>query len=82
LCAEAERLGFRKLVSRIFPENLARLALRRKVGFGEVGIYRRHDKLDGKWRYCVIVEKLLGEASATQQHLRLNPDLRRLWSTR
>jgi phosphinothricin acetyltransferase len=40
------------------------LALHRKVGFREVGIYRRHGKLDGAWRDCVIVEKLLGEAAA------------------
>jgi L-amino acid N-acyltransferase YncA len=24
-----------------------------------VGVYRRHGKLDGQWRDCVIVEKLL-----------------------
>ena len=65
LCAEAERLGFRKLVSRIFPENVASLALHRKVGFREVGVYRRHGMLDGHWRDCVIVEKLLGEAAET-----------------
>jgi L-amino acid N-acyltransferase YncA len=38
LCAEAERLGFVKLVSRIFPENVTSLALHRIVGFREVGI--------------------------------------------
>lgn len=63
LCVEAERLGFLKLVSRIFPENVASLALHRKVGFRDVGIYHRHGKLDGQWRDCVIVEKLLGEAA-------------------
>jgi phosphinothricin acetyltransferase len=63
LCGEAERLGFLKLVSRIFPENIASLSLHRTVGFREVGIYRRHGKLDGEWRDCVIVEKLLGEAA-------------------
>jgi phosphinothricin acetyltransferase len=63
LCAEAERLGFLKLVSRIFSENVASLVLHRKVGFREVGIYRRHGKLDGQWRDCVIVEKLIGEAA-------------------
>src|SRR5579864_5099731 len=63
LCDEAERRGFLKLVSRIFPENEASLALHRKVGFREVGVYRRHGKLDGHWRDCVIVEKLLGEAA-------------------
>jgi phosphinothricin acetyltransferase len=50
LCTEAERLGFLKLVSRIFPENAASLALHRTVGFREVGVYRRHGKLDGAWR--------------------------------
>jgi phosphinothricin acetyltransferase len=63
LSAEAERQGFLKLVSRIFPENVASLALHRKVGFREVGVYRRHGKLDGEWRDCVIVEKLLGTAA-------------------
>jgi L-amino acid N-acyltransferase YncA len=35
LCVDAERLGFLKLVSRIFPENVASLALHRTVGFRE-----------------------------------------------
>lgn len=63
LCAESERMGILKLVSRIFPENVASLALHRKVGFREVGTYVRHGKLDGEWRDTVIVEKLLGEAA-------------------
>ena len=63
LIAEAEQRGFLKLVSRIFPENVGSLALHRTVGFREVGIYCRHGKLDGAWRDCVIVEKLLGEAA-------------------
>ena len=58
-----ERRGFWKLVSRIFPENVASLALCRATGFSVVGTYRRHGKLDGQWRDCVIVEKLLGEAA-------------------
>jgi L-amino acid N-acyltransferase YncA/protein-tyrosine-phosphatase len=64
LCDEAERRGAFKLVSRIFVENEASRALHRQVGFREVGVYRRHGKLDGQWRDCVIVEKLLGEAAA------------------
>ncbi|MGI8825237.1 MAG: arsinothricin resistance N-acetyltransferase ArsN1 family A [Chloroflexota bacterium] len=63
LIEECEQRGFWKLVSRIFPENIASLALCRRLGFREVGIYRRHAKLDGEWRDCVIVEKLLGEAA-------------------
>jgi RimJ/RimL family protein N-acetyltransferase len=50
-------------VSRIFPENEASLALCRRLGFREVGTYRRHAKLDGEWRDVVIVELLLGEAA-------------------
>jgi len=63
LLAAAEARGFWKLLSRIFPENVASLALHRKAGFREVGVYQRHGKLDGAWRDCIIVEKLLGEAS-------------------
>jgi phosphinothricin acetyltransferase len=63
LIAECEARGFWKLVSRVFPENEASLALCRALGFSEVGTYRRHGKLDGQWRDCVIVERLLGEAA-------------------
>ena len=59
-----EQRGFWKLVSRIFPENQPSRGLCRRLGFREVGIYRRHGKLDGQWRDCVIVERLLGEAAA------------------
>jgi L-amino acid N-acyltransferase YncA len=63
LLEAAEAAGFWKLLSRIFPENTASRALMAKVGFREVGLYRRHGKLDGAWRDCVIVERLLGEAA-------------------
>jgi len=58
----AARAGFTKLVSRIFPENSASLGWMARLGFREVGIYRRHAKLDGEWRDCVIAERLLGGA--------------------
>jgi len=54
--------GLWKLVSRIFPENVASLALMARMGFREVGTYRRHGKLEGRWQDCVIVERLIGEA--------------------
>lgn len=63
LIPAAERAGLWKLVSRVFPENTASLALLRSLGFREVGTYRRHAKLDGAWRDVVIVEKLIGEAA-------------------
>jgi phosphinothricin acetyltransferase len=61
-CAYLER-GFWKLVSRIFPENTASLRLHERCGFRVVGVYHRHGVLDGQWRDCVIVEKLLGETA-------------------
>ena len=63
LVEESERRGLWKLVSRVFPENDASLALCRALGFREVGVYRRHARLDGEWRDVVIVERLLGEAA-------------------
>jgi phosphinothricin acetyltransferase len=62
LIREYEARGFWKLVSRIFPENTASLALHERAGFRRVGVYRRHGRLDGEWRDCVIVERLLGAA--------------------
>ncbi len=62
LIAACEGRGFWKLVSRVFPENEASLALLARLGFREVGVYRQHAKLDGKWRDVVIVERLLREA--------------------
>ncbi|TMQ20635.1 MAG: N-acetyltransferase family protein [Candidatus Rokuibacteriota bacterium] len=59
LCRVYAERGFWKLVSRIFPENTPSLALHERCGFRVVGIYQRHGKLDGEWRDCVIVEKLL-----------------------
>ncbi|HSL21517.1 MAG TPA: arsinothricin resistance N-acetyltransferase ArsN1 family A [Vicinamibacterales bacterium] len=58
----AAAAGFWKLLSRIFVENTASRALVARAGFREVGVYRRHARLDGAWRDVVIVERLLGEA--------------------
>jgi L-amino acid N-acyltransferase YncA len=62
LCDEAERAGFYKLTSRVFVDNAASRAAHRAAGFEEVGIQRRHARLDGRWKDCVLVERLLGEA--------------------
>jgi L-amino acid N-acyltransferase YncA len=59
LCRAYAARGFWKLVSRIFPENVASLAVHDRCGFRVVGVYRRHGKLDGAWRDCVVVERLL-----------------------
>jgi L-amino acid N-acyltransferase YncA len=63
LATEAEHRGYHKLLSRIFPENAASLALARACGFREVGVHRKHGKLDGAWKDTVVVERLLGEAA-------------------
>ena len=59
LIESAQQAGYWKLVSRIFPENYASLALIRSLGFREVGTYEKHGKLDGAWRDVVIVERLI-----------------------
>lgn len=64
LVRACEERGFWKLTSRIFPENTASLRLHDRLGFRRVGTYTRHGKVDGVWRDCVIVEKLIGEAAA------------------
>jgi L-amino acid N-acyltransferase YncA len=64
LCAESERRGFYKLTSRIFADNQPSRAAHRAAGFDEVGIQRRHGKLDGQWKDTVLVERLLGEAAS------------------
>lgn len=64
VCDEAERAGYHKLTSRLFVDNAPSRAAHRAAGFEEVGIQRRHGKLDGAWRDCVLVERLLGDAAA------------------
>jgi len=63
LAAAAEAAGYHKLTSRVFTTNAASLALHRATGFTEVGIQRRHGRLDGEWKDTVLVERLLGEAA-------------------
>lgn len=63
LCQLYAERGFWKIVSRIFPENTASLILHERCGFRVVGVYRRHGKLEGQWRDCVIVERLLDEST-------------------
>ncbi|MBS0408737.1 MAG: N-acetyltransferase [Proteobacteria bacterium] len=59
LIAAAEAKGMWKLVSRVFPENRASLALMARMGFEEIGVHRNHGKLDGAWRDNVIVERVI-----------------------
>src|SRR5215472_7886301 len=63
LIEAAAARGMHKLTSRVFPENTASPSLRKGLGFEEIGIHRRHGQLDGRWRDCVIVERLLGKGA-------------------
>jgi L-amino acid N-acyltransferase YncA len=63
--AEATRLGFHKLVLAGFSFNEAGVALYRRFGFREVGVYREQGMLDGRWVDVILMERLLettGEA--------------------
>ncbi len=62
LADEAERRGYYKLVGKIFSSNEPSIALVRSSGWREVGLHRRHGRLDGEWRDVLVVELLLGEA--------------------
>jgi L-amino acid N-acyltransferase YncA len=63
LCSWAQERGLWKLVSKLFPENTASLALVARCGFRVVGLHLRHARLDGEWRDVLLVERLLGEAA-------------------
>ena len=57
-----EQAGITKLLGKVLVENARSRRLCRKLGFREVGVHRRHGRLDGGWRDVVIVERLLGAA--------------------
>jgi L-amino acid N-acyltransferase YncA len=59
LIARGRELGYHKLVLAAFPFNEAGVALYRRVGFSEVGVYREQGQLDGQWVDVVVMERLL-----------------------
>ena len=61
LMEEAGKLGYWKLLSRVFPENKASLNLLDSLRFRRVGVYKRHGQLEGEWKDTVIVERLLNQ---------------------
>ncbi|MDX6669228.1 MAG: hypothetical protein QOK04_2608 [Solirubrobacteraceae bacterium] len=63
LAAEAEAHGYWKLIGLLFTDNEPSRALARACGFSDVGVHRRHGRLDGEWRDVVVVERLLGDAA-------------------
>jgi L-amino acid N-acyltransferase YncA len=52
-------IGFHKLVLAGFPGNAASIALYRRLGFREVGVYREQGLLEGRWVDVLLMERLL-----------------------
>jgi L-amino acid N-acyltransferase YncA len=67
LTATAERHGYYKLVGKILSSNRPSVALVRSCGWREVGLHRRHGRLDGEWKDVLVVELLLGDARGTDR---------------
>jgi phosphinothricin acetyltransferase len=59
LVVRGRELGYHKLVLAAFPFNAAGVALYRRLGFAEVGVYHEQGQLDGKWVDVVVMERLL-----------------------
>jgi L-amino acid N-acyltransferase YncA len=59
----AEERGYYKLVGKIFTSNAPSIALVAGCGWREVGVHRRHGRLDGGWKDVLVVERLLGGAA-------------------
>ncbi len=58
--ADASReAGLHKLNGKIFTSNAISIELVRRCGFDEVGVHRRHGRLDGEWKDVLVVERLL-----------------------
>lgn len=55
----AREIGFHKLVLAGFPDNAASVALYRRLGFREVGVYQEQGLLDGRWVDVLLMERLL-----------------------
>lgn len=61
-CAEAARLSYWKLIGKLFTDNRPSIALAHACGFRDVGVHRRHGRLDGEWRDVLVIERLLPQA--------------------
>ncbi|MGI9252544.1 MAG: arsinothricin resistance N-acetyltransferase ArsN1 family A [Thermomicrobiales bacterium] len=59
LIETARGLGYHKLVLAGFPFNEPGVALYRKFGFRDVGIYREQGLLDGRWVDVILMELML-----------------------
>ena len=55
----ARNIGYHKMVLAMFDWNTAGIALYRRKGFREVGVYHEQAMLDGRWVDTAIMEKIL-----------------------
>lgn len=63
VCRAVEERGYWKVLGKLFTENEPSRVLLRGCGFRDVGVHRRHGRLDGEWKDVVVVERLLGDAA-------------------
>jgi L-amino acid N-acyltransferase YncA len=59
----AQERGYYKLIGKIFTSNAPSIALVKACRWQEVGVHRRHGRLDGEWKDVLVVERLLGDAA-------------------
>lgn len=59
LTADAAGLGFHKIVLHALDSNELGKRLYRKAGFVEVGVFKEHGRLDGRYVDVVVMERLL-----------------------
>lgn len=57
LVEESESAGLWTLQARIFPENVASVALHESCGFRTVGVRQRIGKLNDVWRDVILMER-------------------------
>jgi phosphinothricin acetyltransferase len=55
----ARERDYYKLTGKLFTNNEASAGLLRSCGWRDVGLHRRHGRLDGEWRDVLLVERLL-----------------------
>jgi len=59
LISRGRELGYHKLVLAAFPFNHAGMALYKRLGFSDVGVYHEQGVLDGRWVDIVVMERIL-----------------------
>ncbi len=57
LMTESEKAGFWTLISLVFPENEASIALHHKFGFETLAIHKNLGKMDGVFRDVALLER-------------------------